>query len=186
MDVLITALSSDPAGRPTAARFRDQLANVPATSDSIAVPLWRRRTRRALIPVLAAALVTVIALGADWLISEPAPAALSVTTTSTTATAGPPSSSAGPTIQLENPADAAKPFETVQIQGTYRGGADTSLRVQRWEGGRWLDFPLPTVTDQAGQFTAYVELGQPGRYRLRLLDPDSGVTSTPSELVIKS
>jgi len=120
------------------------------------------------------------------MISEPAPAALPVTTASTTATARPPSSSTGPAIQLENPADAAKPFQTVEIQGTYRGGADTSLRVQRWEGGQWLDFPLPAVTDQAGQFTAYVELGQPGRYRLRLLDPDAGVTSTPSELVIKS
>ena len=86
---------------------------------------------------------------------------------------------------MENPADAAKPFQTVEIQGTYRGGADTSLRVQRWEGGQ-LVVPLPTVTDQAGQFTAYVELGHPGRYRLRLLDPNSGVTSTPSELVIKS
>ena len=45
------------------------------------------------------------------------------------------------------------------------------LRVQRWEGGRWLDFPLPAVTDQAGQFTAYVELGGPGRYRLRCSIP---------------
>ena len=203
MNVLLTALSNDPVDRPTAATFRDQLANVPATSHSLAVTavtadsqrtpgqvpsaeaLRGRRTRRALIPVLAAALVTVIGLGADWLISEPAPAALPVTVTST-ATPGPPSSSAGRIIQLENPADAAKPFQTVEIQGTYRGGADTSLRVQRWEGGKWLDFPLPTVTDQAGQFTAYVELGGPGRYRLRLLDPNSGVTSTPSELVIKS
>jgi hypothetical protein len=203
MNVLLTALSNDPVDRPTAATFRDQLANVPVTSHSLAVTavtadsqrtpgqvpsaeaLRGRRTRRALIPVLAAALVTVIGLGADWLISEPAPAALPVTVTST-ATPGPPSSSAGRIIQLENPADAAKPFQTVEIQGTYRGGADTSLRVQRWEGGKWLDFPLPTVTDQAGQFTAYVELGGPGRYRLRLLDPNSGVTSTPSELVIKS
>jgi hypothetical protein len=87
---------------------------------------------------------------------------------------------------LEDSADAAKPFQTVQIQGTYRGGADTSLRVQRWEGGQWLDFPLPTQTDQAGQFTAYVELGQPGRYRLRMLDPDSDLTSKPSVLVIKA
>jgi serine/threonine protein kinase len=203
MDVLITALSSDPVDRPTAARFRDQLANVPASSHSIAVTavtgdsqrapghvpsavaLRGRRTRRALIPLLAAALVTVIGLGTDWLISEPAPAALPVTMTSN-APPGPPSSSAGRVIQLENPADAAKPFQTVEIQGTYRGGADTSLRVQRWEGGQWLDFPLPTKTDQTGQFTAYVDLGGPGRYRLRLLDPNSGVTSTPSELVIKS
>ena len=66
------------------------------------------------------------------------------------------------TIQLEDPADSAKPFETVPIQGTYRGGADTILRVQRWESGRWLAFPVPTKTDQSGQFTAYVELGRLG------------------------
>ena len=89
------------------------------------------------------------------------------------------------TIQLEDPAGSAKPFQTVRIQGTYRGGADTFLRVQRWEAGKWLAFPLPTKTDQSGQFTAYVELGEPGRYRLRVLDPDSGVTSKPSVLVIK-
>ena len=90
------------------------------------------------------------------------------------------------TIQLENSADSAKPFQTVQIQGTYRGGADASLRVQRWEGGQWLAFPLPAKTDQSGQFTAYVELGEPGRYQLRVLDPDSGVTSNPSVVVIKA
>ena len=236
MDALMTALSNNPVDRPTAARFRDQLANVPATSiskrdalvaagedtssvfprggslvpghsassnsHSIAVTAvtadsqrapgqltsaeaarWRGK-RRAVIPVLAAALVTVIALATAWLISEPAPSALPATIRSS-AIPGTPSSSAGPSIQLEDSADAAKPFQTVQLRGTYRGGADTSLRVQREEGGKWLDFPLPTQTDQSGQFTAYVELGQPGRYRLRMLDPDSDLTSKPSELVIE-
>jgi hypothetical protein len=56
--------------------------------------------------------------------------------------------------------------------------------VQRWEGGGWLAFPLPTKTDKSGQFTAFVEFGQPGRYRLRVLDPDSGVTSETFVLVI--
>jgi hypothetical protein len=59
------------------------------------------------------------------------------------------------------------------------------LQVQRWEGGEWLSFPLPTKTDQSGQFTAFVELGQPGRYRLRVLDPDSGVRSKTFVLVIR-
>jgi hypothetical protein len=90
----------------------------------------------------------------------------------------------GPTIQLEDLPDSARPFETVRIQGSYRGGADTFLRVQRWEGGEWLAFPVPTKTDQSGQFTAYVEFGQPGRYRLRVLDPDSGATSKTSVLMI--
>lgn len=89
------------------------------------------------------------------------------------------------TIQLEPVADSASPFETVRIQGTYRGGADTFLRVERWEGGEWLAFPVPTKADQSGQFTAYVEFGQPGRHRLRMLDPSSGLTSKTFVLVIK-
>ena len=57
--------------------------------------------------------------------------------------------------------------------------------MQRWEGGKWLDFPVPTKTDQSGQFITQAEFGQPGRYRLRVLDPDSGVTSKPFVVVIK-
>ena len=86
---------------------------------------------------------------------------------------------------MEDPADSAKPFQTVPIQGTYRGRADAFLRVQLWERHRWRAFPLAATTDQSGQFTAYVELGRPGRYWLRVLDPDSGVTSKPFVLVIK-
>jgi hypothetical protein len=87
-------------------------------------------------------------------------------------------------IQLEDLADSARPFQTVRIQGTYRGGTGTFLSVQRWEGDKWLTFPLPTKTDQSGRFTAHVELGQPGRYRLRVLDPESGVTSKTFVLAI--
>jgi hypothetical protein len=89
------------------------------------------------------------------------------------------------TIQLEDLAASARPFEAVRIQGTYRGGAGTFLRVQRWEGGKWLDFPLPTKTDQSGRFITQAEFGQPGRYQLRVLDPASGVTSRPFVVVIK-
>jgi hypothetical protein len=90
-----------------------------------------------------------------------------------------------PTIQLKDLPESARPFETVRLQGTYPGVADTFLRVQRWEGGKWLAFPVPTKTDQSGQFTAYVELEQPGRYRLRVVHPGSDVASKPFVLVIK-
>lgn len=56
-------------------------------------------------------------------------------------------------IQLNDFAGSGRPFQPVRIHGMYRGGADTFLQVQRWEGGKWLAFPLPTKTDQAGQFT---------------------------------
>jgi hypothetical protein len=89
------------------------------------------------------------------------------------------------TIQVEDSADSAKPFQPVRIQVPTARGANTFLRVQRWEGGKWLAFPVPTKTNQSGEFTAYVELGKPGRYQLRVLDPGSGVTSKPFVLVIK-
>jgi hypothetical protein len=88
-------------------------------------------------------------------------------------------------IQVEAVADSARPFQSVRIQGRYRGGADTFLRVQRWEASKWLAFPVLTKTDQSGNFTTYVEFEQPGRYRIRVIDPNSGVTSKPFVLVIK-
>lgn len=87
------------------------------------------------------------------------------------------------TIQLEDLADSARPFQAVRIQGRYR--AETLLRVQRWEDGKWLTFPIPTKTDKSGQFTTYVQLDQPGRYQLRMLDASSGVTSKTFSLVIE-
>jgi len=116
-------------------------------------------------------------------------AGATATATATEPTNEPSNESTGtgreePTIQLEDLPDRARPFETVRIQGTYPEEGDTFLRVQRLEGGKWLDFPLPTKTDPSGQFTAFIELGQPGRYRLRVLDPDSGVASKPFVLVI--
>ncbi len=89
------------------------------------------------------------------------------------------------TIQVKGLAASARPFQAVRIQGKYPGGADTYLRVQRWDEGEWLAFPLPTKTDRSGQFTAYVELGQPGRYPLRVLDPNSGTTSKTFVILIE-
>lgn len=158
------------------------------------------RNRRMGLKLLVLAVLVILNVAWLALLLSRAPGELAVESTSTqSATPSGLSSSAGPspapdpkngseeeqTIQLEDVADSARPFETVRIQGTYHGGADTFLRVQRWQGGKWLDFPLPTKTDQSGQFTAYVEFGQPGRYRLRVLDPDSGVTSKPFVVVIK-
>jgi len=88
-------------------------------------------------------------------------------------------------IQPQVPTNAAKTFQPVRIQGIYHGGEDAFLRVQRWEGDIWLDFPVATKTDRSGHFTAYVEFGRPGRYRLRVLDPASGVTSKPFVLTVK-
>ena len=164
-------------------------------------PPARNRRRRLIVLVLVDLVIPTVA----WLgrlLSRGSGERAAESTSTESATPGGGSSSASPAsaprdgsaaedeaIQLGDVAGSARPFETVRIQGGYRGGADTFLRVQRWEGGNWLNFPfwlvLPTKTDQSGQFTTYVELGQPGLYRLRVLDPDSGVTSKPFVVVIK-
>jgi hypothetical protein len=161
-------------------------------------PPGRNRRRRLALLVLA----VLVILNVAWLglLLSRGPSERAVETTPTrsatpgggSSTASPPAAAeprSGPAereaIQVEDLPDSAKPFETVRIQGTYRGGPDTFLRVQRWEGGKWVAFPLPTKTDQSGQFTAHVELGQPGRYQLRLLDPSSSVMSKTFILVIE-
>jgi hypothetical protein len=88
------------------------------------------------------------------------------------------------TIQLVDVVQSARAFEPVRVQGAYRGGANTFLQVQRWEGGQWVAFPVPTKTDQSGHFRTFVELGRPGRYPTRVVDPDSGVRSKTFVLVI--
>ena len=160
-------------------------------------------TRNSRLPLTLLVLAVLVVLNVVWLgllLSRASDERAGQSSSSQSATPAGVSSSSGPssasdprngsaeehkTIQLEDSADSAKPFQTVPIQGTYRGGGGTLLRVQRWESGKWLDFPLPTTTDESGRFTAYVELGQPGRYTLRVLDPDSGVTSKILVLVIK-
>ncbi len=166
-------------------------------SSSGVQPSHNRKLRLTLLVLTVLVILNVVWLG--LLLSRASDERAGQSSSSQSATPGGVSPSSGPssasdprsgsaeqrTIQLEDLADSAKPFQTVRIQGTYRGGADTFLRVQRWESGKWLDFPLPTKTDESGRFTAYVELGQPGRYALRVLDPDSGVTSKILVLVIK-
>jgi hypothetical protein len=226
--LLMAALSPDPAARPTAAGFRDQLANLPALGSSTraalgAVEIGSARGadslavagsaaapqggpgRRAAMLSLAAAVVTVVAATTVSVIPDRG---------APSASPGEPSSSARPsqvpengqstprtrpradrdadpgstqaeTISVSGLADSARPYQTVPISGTYRGSSKAFLHVQRWEQGKWRAFPLPAKTDQSGQFTAYVELGQPSRYRLRVLHPDSGRTSEPFVLVIR-
>jgi hypothetical protein len=166
-------------------------------SSSGVLPSRNRRLRLTLLVLAVLVILNVVWLG--LLLSRASGEREGQSSSSQSATSGGVSSGSGPssasdprsgsaeqrTIELEDLADSAKPFQTVPIQGTYRDGGDTFLRVQRWESGKWLDFPLPTKTDESGRFTAYVELGQPGRYALRVRDPDSGVTSKILVLVIK-
>ena len=89
-------------------------------------------------------------------------------TTSATATVTKPMPQS--TIQLEDLPTVPGPFETVQIQGTYPDEGDTFSGAAL--GGWQVAGLSATHQDRpSGQFTAFIELGQPGRYRLRVLTP---------------
>jgi hypothetical protein len=168
-------------------------------ASSGALPDRNRKVRLELLVLAVLVILNIVWLGV-LLSRTPDERALTSTSAPSATPGGLPSSTvpsaaADPTngseledkaIQVEDVAASAKPFQTVRITGKYQGGGNTFLRVQRWEGGRWLDFPLPTKTDQSGRFTAHIELGQPGRYQLRMRDPDSGVTSETFILVINA
>jgi hypothetical protein len=160
-----------------------QLPEQPVGPEPVQTPAKRRRFGYL---ALAATALAVLLIGAFLFAAsrDRGVTAQSVPTVTTTPTATPTKQTSEPTIQLEDLADSARPFQTVRIEGTYRSGPDRFLQVQRWEGGKWLAFPVPTKTDKSGKFTAYVELEQPGRYRLRVLDPGSGLTSKSFAVVI--
>ncbi len=159
-------------------------------------PPTEKRRFRSLALAATAALVLLL-IGALFLATDrdrgvkaqSAPTVTAAATTVSEPTNEPSNQSTGAgaasPIQLRDLPESGTAFETVQIKGRFRGGPDTFLRVQRWEGGRWLDYPLITKTDKAGRFTAYVEPGGPGRYLLRVLDPNSLVISETFVLVIK-
>ncbi|HEY5784784.1 MAG TPA: protein kinase [Microlunatus sp.] len=172
-----------------------------------------RGRRRIGILATAAALVMLAATSAAWLIAEPAnsgaptaavqdtgpgapqpaaPSSRGATATPnprvTTAPASDAAVGSDPSvgaIRVEGSDTGADPFETVPIRGTYHGGGERFLQVEWWVNGSWRAFPVPAKTDPSGQFTAYVELARPNSYRLRVRDPQSGVTSEPFALVIK-
>ena len=162
----------------------------------VETPTEKRRFRSlalAATAVLAALLIGALVFGASRDGSVTAQSAPTVTATATATVSKPtnePSdkstgTGAASPIQLKDLPESGRASQTVRIKGRFRGGPDTFLRVQRWEGGKWLDFPLITKTDKSGRFTAFVELGAPGRYQLRVLDPNSLVTSETFVLVIK-
>lgn len=81
-------------------------------------------------------------------------------------------------FRVQAPAAAVSPFQTVPLRGRcpIKQGP-VNLLVQWRERGSWETFPLRPRTDRDGHFTAYVELGRPGRYHLRVVNPSTGLAS---------
>ena len=145
------------------------------------------RRQRPLLAVLAVVAVLDVVLWVTVLTRSAAPpgstpsgaevsdevprATASPTVSASTASGAPPDALR---FELASTTYSGEAFETVPIDGVLQGApAGTTLRVQLRQDGGWQAFPLPTTTDAAGRFTAYVELGEPGTYELRVRDPST-------------
>ncbi len=68
------------------------------------------------------------------------------------------------------------PMEPIDLTGTYPGGEGAILQVQQFENGQWDDFPV-TVSVAGETFSTFIQTGQPGANRFRVVDTDSGAKS---------
>jgi hypothetical protein len=74
----------------------------------------------------------------------------------------------------------------VRLEGRFAGAAaGTALEVQARRSGAWRAFPLPTTVREAGRFSAYAELGRPGRYQVRVVDPETGRASNVVAVTVR-
>jgi hypothetical protein len=155
----------------------------------------RSTGRRALKPwMLAAAVVLAVVLGvlAALALRNPTDDGPSAGDAAGRRTAGEGSGSGPRTpVRSSSPIETTsasyfgRPFESIQIAGRYHGvHGRTILRVQLRQGRGWTQFPLPAVTTPSGRFHAYVELGLPGRYHVRLVDPARDRASRPVTLLV--
>lgn len=95
------------------------------------------------------------------------------------------SSSARPDqgISLQVASTTVAPMANIDLTGGYPGGEGAILQVQRLESGAWTDFPV-TVSVRDEAFATYVQTGQTGLNRFRVVDTDSGKASNVVKVTI--
>lgn len=82
------------------------------------------------------------------------------------------SSSAATAITLTAGQEQVAPMQQIDLTGSYPGGDGAIVQVQRRQGGTWVDFPV-TASVSGGTFATYVQTGQTGVNRFRVIDSDS-------------
>lgn len=86
-------------------------------------------------------------------------------------------------ISLQVATNTVSPMDNIDLTGVYPGGEGAILQVQRFESGAWADFPV-TVSVSDETFATYVQTGQSGVNRFRVVDTDSGQASNEVKVTI--
>lgn len=79
---------------------------------------------------------------------------------------------------------AVAPMEQIDLTGIYPGGEGAILKVQRFENGSWVDFYSVTATVSDQTFSTYVQTGQPGEHRFRVVDSATGKPSNEIRVTV--
>lgn len=81
-------------------------------------------------------------------------------------------------IALSAGQQAVDVFGQIDLIGQYADGDGRVLQVERYEGDAWVEFNA-TVAVTAGTFSTFVQSGQTGPNRFRMVDSSDGTTSNP-------
>ena len=88
-------------------------------------------------------------------------------------------------ISLSASQPEAAPMEQIDLTGVYPGGEGAILQVQRFESGQWADFSTVTASVSNETFATYVQVGQPGPNRFRVIDETRGLVSNEVKVTIR-
>ena len=89
-------------------------------------------------------------------------------------------------IVLQPTTRAAGELDPVRVTGTYPDVPPGTKLVVQWQReGEWVAFPLPAAVLATGRFSTYVQLGEEGRHRLRVVDTSAGTASNAITLWIR-
>jgi hypothetical protein len=93
----------------------------------------------------------------------------------TATTSGKPERKQKP-ISLSSAQSSVAPMEQIDLTGSYPGADGEIVQVQRYEGGSWESFPV-TAPVNGGSFSTYIQTGQTGPNKFRVIDTSSGKKS---------
>ena len=73
--------------------------------------------------------------------------------------------------------------QRINLTGVYQGGEGARLQVERFDAGRWSDFPVGASVS-GGQFTTYITTSRGGKQQFRVVDPLSDKVSNPVKVTV--
>lgn len=94
-----------------------------------------------------------------------------------------PSASPRTALRLDVSPTQVGPSERINMTGSYRGGDNVTLQIQRREQGTWTDFPV-TVGVTAGTFQTWIQTSRTGEQTFRVFDPQGQVASNTVEVTV--